>query len=187
MLADLGRGSARPYAARVSDQEDFAQVYESTIWPALVDILQAHYDSDFSIDVHRFSDLNGESVQRVIYITLSKAATVQLQDLVHEELARKLPPSFHQTRAEFRQGSVEKTVESEDKTATVTDREDDSDDAVGTESHEENVEADGADDADDDEPATVTGKEYDPTNGVAHSPSASKFEERESTGQSTVR
>jgi hypothetical protein len=108
--AELERRSARPYSARVSDQEDFAHVYERTIVPVVVDILQANCDCDFSIDVHNFPELSGESVPRVIYITLPMAASVQLQELVRDELARKMPPRFHQTHLKFRQGSVKKTT-----------------------------------------------------------------------------
>lgn len=108
--AELDRRSARPYSARVSDHEDFAHVYEMTIVPVVVDILQANCDCDFSIDVHNFPELSGESVPRVIYITLPFAASGQLQELVRDALARKMPPRFHQTHLKFRQGSVKKST-----------------------------------------------------------------------------
>ncbi|KAH8907978.1 hypothetical protein BR93DRAFT_927009 [Coniochaeta sp. PMI_546] len=108
--AELERRSARPYSARVSDQEDFAHVYERTIVPVVVDILQKHCDSDFSIDVHNFPELSTESVPRVIYITLPIAASIQLQELVRDELARMMPPRFRQTHLKFRQGSVKKST-----------------------------------------------------------------------------
>lgn len=107
---DLERRSARPYAARVSDPEDFAHVWERTIVPVVIEILQANCDSDFSIDVHNFPELSSGSVPRVIYITLPTVASVALQELVRDELARKIPPRFHQTHLKFRQGTVTKTT-----------------------------------------------------------------------------
>jgi hypothetical protein len=98
---DLERQSARPYLARVSDPEDFAHVWERTIVPAVIKILQANCDCDFSIDVYNFPELSSGSVPRVICITLPIVASDELQELVRDELARTMPSRFHQTKLKF--------------------------------------------------------------------------------------
>jgi hypothetical protein len=107
---ELQRLSARPYSARVGDPEDFASVYEKTLVPLIIDLLQANCDCDFSVDVHNFPELSSETVPRVIYITLPMAATGHLQELMRGELARHLPAKFHQTHLKFRKGSVKRTT-----------------------------------------------------------------------------
>lgn len=107
--AELERLSTRRYSARVADESDFAHVWEKTILPIVLDILQANCDCDFSVDVHNFPELSGDSVPRVIYITLPAAAPVSLQELVREELSRRVPPQFHRTHLKFRHGAVRRT------------------------------------------------------------------------------
>lgn len=104
--AEIERLSARPYSVRVSDPEDFARVWEMTVVPIIIDILQGHYDGDFSVDVHNFPELSSDSVPRVIFITLPIVASGDLQDRIREELARKVPPRFRRTHLKFRQGEV---------------------------------------------------------------------------------
>jgi len=107
--SELERLSTRPYAARVADESDFAQVWERTILPIVIDILQASCECDFSVDAHNFPELGSDSVPRVIYITLPVAAPLALRERVRDELARRVPRRFHRTHLKFRQGAVRRT------------------------------------------------------------------------------
>jgi hypothetical protein len=101
----LKRLSARPYSVRVSDPDDFAHVWETTLVPLFTNVLESHCDGDFSVDVHNFPELDGGSVPCVIFVSLPVVASSSLQERIRAVLAPAIPRRFHQTHIEFRQGT----------------------------------------------------------------------------------
>ncbi|KAK4460959.1 hypothetical protein QBC42DRAFT_179653 [Cladorrhinum samala] len=107
---ELSRRSSRPYSTRISDQADFASVWEHTVVPLLTDLLQHHCESDFAVDVHNFPEVSSDAVPRVIYITLAGFVDSKFKQMVHDELSRVVPARFSPLYLKFREGSVEKTA-----------------------------------------------------------------------------
>lgn len=108
---ELARRSLRPYSLRTADPSDFASVWEASIVPLLTELFQQrHCNSDFTADVHNFPEVSGESVPRVIYITLAAdntpgdAASSRLEQTVRAELARAVPERFSPLHVEFCRG-----------------------------------------------------------------------------------
>ncbi|KXX76062.1 hypothetical protein MMYC01_204979 [Madurella mycetomatis] len=114
--AELARLSSRPYSLRTADPSDFASVWEASIVPLLTELLQQwHCNGDFTADVHNFPEVSGESVPRVIYITLAAgntpgdAASSRLEHTVRAELARAVPERFSPLHVEFGRGGPQRS------------------------------------------------------------------------------
>ncbi|GAB1311608.1 hypothetical protein MFIFM68171_01818 [Madurella fahalii] len=119
--AELARLSSRPYSLRAADPSDFASVWEASVVPLLTELLQRHCSGDFTVDVHNFPEVSGESVPRVIYITLAAAdstpadAARQLEQTVRSELVRAVPERFSPLYVKFRRGNPQRSNHSTDR------------------------------------------------------------------------
>ncbi|KAK0671234.1 hypothetical protein QBC41DRAFT_60705 [Cercophora samala] len=107
--AQLARLSSRSYSLRVGDSNDFASIWESTVIPALTDLLQQYCDSDFAVDVHNFPELCTDAVPRVIYITLNDYVDPTLEETIRTELDHAVPTRFHPIHLKFRRGGPQKS------------------------------------------------------------------------------
>ncbi|RKU45540.1 hypothetical protein DL546_004927 [Coniochaeta pulveracea] len=102
----LKRLSARPYSVRMSDPNDFAHAWETTLEPLLVDVLKTHYGGYFSLDVYNFPELDGNLVPCVIFVSLPVVAPTDLQDRIRAMVAAKMPSKFHHTQLKFQQSTL---------------------------------------------------------------------------------
>ncbi|KAK4200578.1 hypothetical protein QBC40DRAFT_173528 [Triangularia verruculosa] len=106
---ELTRLSSRPYSLRARDDNDFASVWESTVIPALTNLLQQYCDSDFAVDVHNFPELSTDAVPRVIYITLSDYVDPSFEETIRNELAVAVPSRFNPIYLKFRRGGPQRS------------------------------------------------------------------------------
>jgi len=107
-FAELQHMSSRPYGERVSDQNDFASLWESTIIPSLEPIMAKHCDSDYSVDVQAFPELSSEAVSRVICIT-TDASNLTMEDEIAIKLGDIVSSKFAPLWLKFQQGGINKT------------------------------------------------------------------------------
>ncbi|KAK3363315.1 hypothetical protein B0T25DRAFT_513360 [Lasiosphaeria hispida] len=106
---ELGHLSSRSYSVRVSDPNDFASVWESTVVPLITELLHKYGTSSFAVDVHNFPEMSGEAVPRVVYATLPVPLDPAAQQDIRTELGRAVPSRFNPIFLKFRSGSVRKS------------------------------------------------------------------------------
>lgn len=110
--AELVRVSSRPYSLRVDDVDDIASVWESVMIPLLVGLLQRYSSSsDVAIDIHSFPEISGDTLVRVIYLSVADADLVDiftLEKQIRHEVSAAVPAGFDPVYLKIHRGNLHK-------------------------------------------------------------------------------